>query len=62
LEVSQTKTIQDLDNLQELHNKITILLEQIQVINHGKILSKTKKMLSLGYANFDININYLNFG
>ena len=46
----------------ELHNKTTIHLELIQAINNGKILNKTKKMLSLGYANFDLNIQSIKIG
>jgi hypothetical protein len=62
LEISQIKIIQDSDNLMELNNKITIRLELIQAINNGKILNKTKKMLSLGYANFDLNIQNIKIG
>jgi hypothetical protein len=62
LEISQIKIIQYLDNLMELHNKTTIYLELIQAINNGKILNKTKKMLSLGYANFDLNIQRIKIG
>jgi hypothetical protein len=62
LEISQIKIIQDLDNLTELHNKTTIHLELTQAINNGKILNKTKKMLSLGYANFDLNIQNIKIG
>jgi hypothetical protein len=62
LEISQIKIIQDLDNLMELHNKTTIHLELTQAINNGKILNKTKKMLSLGYANFDLNIQNIKIG
>ena len=46
----------------ELHNKTTIHSELIQAINNGKILNKTKKMHSLVYANFDVNIQNIKIG